>query len=221
MIVFWNKSNNADSVPGSDCLYKGLFCEIITTSDSHNQLRKLVIGSHSINLLITCSSTISCAKLQQVFTGPQVNVSLISFTRQYTKIFLRSEEVQTFKQAFMSNENINKQPSISQLQQMSSSFDHVSSYLYWRTTLDDMNDTRFMPSTAFSLCDTADHDGYGSNPNSLPKVSSLLLQTIAAHLNSESYLTRKPRHYSSLLMHLQIIKWRWRLEFTQRYCYWD
>lgn len=182
---------NADSVPCSGCHYKGLFCEIITTSDGHNQLRKLVIGSHTINLLITCSSTLSYAKLQEVFTGPQVNVSPTSFTRQRTKIFLRSEEVQTFKQAFMSNENINKQPSISQLRQLSSSFDHVSSYLYWRATLDDMNDIRFMPSTVFSLCDTADHDGYGSNHNSLPKVSSLLLQIIAIHLNSGSYLTKE------------------------------
>jgi hypothetical protein len=76
---------NADSVPCSDCHYKELFCEIITTSDGHDQLVNY--------LLLHCF----CAKLQQVFADPQVNVSLTGFTRQCTRIFLRSEEVDAFK----------------------------------------------------------------------------------------------------------------------------
>ncbi|KAI8087262.1 hypothetical protein BDF21DRAFT_396946 [Thamnidium elegans] len=109
---------NADSIPCSDCHYKGLFCEI--TSDGNNP----VIGSHSANLSLL---------------PPPFHV----------KIF--------------------------------------SSYLYWRATLNDMNNKKIMPSTIFSLCDTANRDGYGSNHNFLPKVSSLLV-TRAAIVSYKGFL---------------------------------
>ncbi|GAA5805256.1 hypothetical protein HPULCUR_010770 [Helicostylum pulchrum] len=59
------------------------------------------------------------------------------------------------------------------------------------STLDDFNDTRFMPVTVFTLCDTPDHDGHGSNHNSAPKIGSLLLQTIAINLNLKRDLTKE------------------------------
>ncbi|GAA5810979.1 hypothetical protein MFLAVUS_004408 [Mucor flavus] len=116
------------------------------------------------------------SKLQEVFVGPQVNVSPTNFTVNNTRLFLRSEEVSSFKKAFSSCLQPSSNylpPSISCLRQLTSSFNHTSTYAYFRATLDDFNDTRFMPVTVFTLCDTPDQDGYGSNHNSAPKIENI------------------------------------------------
>lgn len=48
-----------------------------------------------------------------------------------------------------------------------------------------------MPVTVFTLCDTADHDGYGANHNSAAKIGSLLLQTIAINYNFKRDMTKE------------------------------
>lgn len=185
---------NVDSVPSSKCFYNGLSCSIIVSSDGKNLSKKLLIGSHTMNVLITCSTTIAASKFQEVFVGPQVNITPTDFTVDSTKVFLRSEEVSSFKEAFNSclqstSDYLSR--SISCLRQLTSSFNHTSTYAYLRATLGDFNDTRFMPVTVFTLCDTADQDGYGSNYNSAPKIGSLLLQTIAINLSLKKDLSKK------------------------------
>lgn len=183
-----------DSVPSSKCLYKDLSCSVIVSFDGKNLSKKLLIGSHTMNVLITCSTTIVASRLQEVFVGPQVNLSPTDFTVNSTRIFLRSEEVSSFKKAFSSCLQPSSDclpPSISCLRQLTSSFSHTSTYAYFRATLDDFNDTRFMPATVFTLCDTPDQDGYGSNHSSAPKIGSLLLQTIAINLSLKRDLSKE------------------------------
>ncbi|KAI8060402.1 uncharacterized protein B0P05DRAFT_590819 [Gilbertella persicaria] len=156
--------------------------------------RKLLIGLHTMNILITCSTTIVASRLQEVFVGHQFNVSPTDFTVNSTRVFLRSEEVSSFKKAFSSCLQLSSDclpPSISCLRQLTSSFNHTSTYAYFRATLDDFNDTRFMPVTVFTLCDTPDQDGYGSNHNSAPRIGSLLLQTTAINLSLKRDLSKE------------------------------
>lgn len=146
-----------------------------------------------MNVLITCSTTIVASRLQEMFVGPQVNVSPTDLTVDSTRIFLRLE-VSSFKKAFSSCLQPSSDylpPSISCLRQLTSSFNHTSTYAYFRATLDDFNDTTFMPVTVFTLCDTPDQDGYGSNHNSAPKIGSLLLQTIAINLSLKCDLSKE------------------------------
>ncbi|KAI8885409.1 hypothetical protein K501DRAFT_270836 [Backusella circina FSU 941] len=125
-----------------------------------------------MSVLITFSATIAEFKLQEVFVGPQVNITPTEFTVDSAKVFLQSEEVSGFKEAF--NSCIQSKP------------DYLSP-----TTLDHFNDTIFMPVTVFTLWDTADQDGYDSNYKSVPKIGSLLPQTVAINLNLNRDLSKE------------------------------
>lgn len=78
---------------------------------------------------------------------------------------------------------------MSTIRQLASSFDNASTYAPLRATLDDFDETRFMPLTIFTLCDTPDQEGYGCNSGSAPKVGSLLLQLVAIHMNTKRRFT--------------------------------
>lgn len=119
-----------------------------------------------MDALITCSTIITASRLQEAFVAPQVNITPTEFTVDSTKVFLRSEEVSIFKEAFNSyllSRSDYVSPSISCLRHLTSYFNHTLTYAYFRSTLDNFNDTKFMPVTVFTLCDTVDKDGYGSN----------------------------------------------------------
>ncbi|KAI8886921.1 hypothetical protein K501DRAFT_269303 [Backusella circina FSU 941] len=79
---------------------------------------------------------------------------------------------------------------VSCIRQLPSSFDHILIYKPWRATLDDFDDTRFMPTTVFTLCDTPDSDGYGSINKSCTKLDSLLLKKVAIALNVKADLDK-------------------------------
>lgn len=99
-----------------------------------------------------------------------------------------------FKEAFASFSEIasyNLFTSVSTMRQLASFFNNASTYAPLRATLDDFDETRFMPLTVFTLCDTPDQEGYGCNSGSapLPKVGSLLLQLVAIHVNTKLRMT--------------------------------
>ncbi|CEG80592.1 hypothetical protein RMATCC62417_14903 [Rhizopus microsporus] len=77
---------SVDSVLSLKCFYKGLSCSVIVSSDGKNLSKKLLIGSHTMNILITCSTTIATSILQEVFVGPQVNVTPTEFIVDSAKI---------------------------------------------------------------------------------------------------------------------------------------
>jgi hypothetical protein len=140
-----------------------------------------------MNLLITCFTTISSEK-PTVFIGPQIDGGPLSFSSASTKIF---SEVVSFEKATEMDIADNAHSTISYLRQLTSSFERYSTYTYLTATLDDFNDTRFMPETVFPLCDLPDQDGYGSNHTSASKLGSLLLQKFAIAPLEKSNVTQK------------------------------
>lgn len=75
--------------------------------------------------------------------------------------------------------------SVSNIRQLASSFNNVSTYAPLRATFGDFDETRFRPLTVFTLCDTPDQEGYGCNSGSSAKLGSLLLQIVAIHVNTK------------------------------------
>lgn len=93
--------SDIDSVPSSKCFYNGLSCSVFITSDGKKSMKKLIIGSNTMNLLITCPATIS-SNMPTVFVGPQINKYPSSFTTEYTQIFLQRSKIHAFKKAMES-----------------------------------------------------------------------------------------------------------------------
>ncbi|CEG82945.1 hypothetical protein RMATCC62417_16933 [Rhizopus microsporus] len=67
--------SDIDSIPSSKYVYSGLSCSAFITSDGKRSMKKLVIGSNTINLLITCSA-ITSSNMPTIFAGPQINEDL-------------------------------------------------------------------------------------------------------------------------------------------------
>lgn len=79
---------SVDSVSSSKCFYKDLSCSVIVSSDGKNlSKKKLAIDSHTMNVFITYFTTIATSRLQEVFVGPQVNITPTEFTVDSTKVF--------------------------------------------------------------------------------------------------------------------------------------
>ncbi|CEP18048.1 hypothetical protein [Parasitella parasitica] len=162
-------------------------------------MKKLVIGSNTMNLLITCSATIS-SKTPTGFVGLQINDDPSSFSTEHTRIFLQSSKVRTYKKAMEHMVKLDDSRSTTScLRQLNSHFAHHSTYSPLRAILSDFNASRLTPATIFTLCDLPDSDGYGFFCTSASKMGSLLLQKFAIATNEKRDLKREDmRSFMSL-----------------------
>lgn len=192
--------SDIDFVPSSKCFYNRLSCSIfITSGGKKKSMKKLIIGSNTINLLITYSVTLS-SKTPTVFVGPQINEDPSTFSTEYTKTFLQNSKIHNFKKVMEHMNQLDEsRNTISCLRQLNSHFAHHSTYSPLRAILSDFNDSRLTPATIFILCDLPDNDGYGSSCTSAPKMGSLLLQKFAIAINVKRDLKRENvRQFMSL-----------------------
>jgi hypothetical protein len=148
-----------------------------------------------MNMLITCSANISTGNALDIYIGPQVDLNISQFTVEKTRIFLKRKEIDRFKNLFQESFSSLQipvlEPAIRCLRQLSSSFNHISTYKSYRATLTDFEDTRFMPITVFTHCDTPNYDGYGALDTSCSKMSSLLLQLVSIGLLNHTSLDKE------------------------------
>jgi deoxyhypusine synthase len=93
--------SGVDSLPSSKCYHpNGLCCSVIASADGRSIMNKLIIGSRMMNMLITCSANINTGNALDIYVSPQVDLNTSQFTVEKTRIFLRREEIDRFKNMF-------------------------------------------------------------------------------------------------------------------------
>ncbi|KAG2207346.1 hypothetical protein INT47_006820, partial [Mucor saturninus] len=166
------------SVPGESSGYKNrMSCTAYERSDGGAMKLKLIIGTKTINLLITCSAEISTEP--KINIGPGVEFDHGQNSKIYSKIYLMKSKVEEFLKMFKTFKSNPLHINISSLKQVTSSFSKCSSYLLWRSTLQEFDSSTFSPATVFTLYDLPNKDGYGVGSTSGSKLSSHILQIFA------------------------------------------
>lgn len=126
------------SVPGESSKYKNyMSCTTYGKSDRGATKLKLIIGTKTINLLITCSAEISTEA--KINIGPGVEFGHGSIKDSTCKIYLMKSKVEDFLKRFEAFKSNPLHINTSSLRQVTSSFSKCSSYLLWRFTLQEFD----------------------------------------------------------------------------------
>lgn len=193
------------SVPGESSRYKNrLSCTTYEKSDGGATKLKLIIGTKTVNLLITCSAEISTEP--KINIGPGVEFGHGSITDSNCKIYLMKSKVEEFLKMFETFKLNPLHVNISNLRQITSSFSKCSSYLLWRSTLQEFDSSIYSPATVFTLCDLPNKDGYGVGATSGAKLGSQILQILAKAILVNKGVIQPSDFYNVLLEYESIMK---------------
>ncbi|KAI7892469.1 uncharacterized protein EV154DRAFT_504536 [Mucor mucedo] len=193
------------SVPGEFSRYKNrMSCTTYERSDGGAMKLKLIIGTKTINLLITCSAEISTEP--KINIGPGVEFGHGSITDSNCKIYLMKSKVEEFFKMFKTFKLNPLHMNISSLRQVTSSFSKCSSYFLWRSTLQEFDSSTLSPATVFTLCDLPNKDGYGVGSTSNSKLSSHILQIFAKAVLVNQGIIQLSDFHNLLLEYENIMK---------------
>ncbi|KAG2189580.1 hypothetical protein INT46_001603, partial [Mucor plumbeus] len=193
------------SVPGESSGYKNrMSCTTYEKSDGGATKLKLIIGTKTVNLLITCSAEISTEP--KINIGPGVEFGHGSITDSNCKIYLMKSKVEEFLKMFETFKLNPLHINISSLRQVTSSFSKCSSYLLWRSTLQEFDSSVYSPATVFTLCDLPNKDGYGVGSTSGAKLGSHILQIFAKAILVNKGIIQLSDFHNVLLEYENIIK---------------
>ncbi|KAG0169491.1 hypothetical protein DFQ28_010124 [Apophysomyces sp. BC1034] len=168
--------------------YADIFVGTVISADGKRLKSKLIVASKTMNILSTCSCSLS--KDPQVFVGPETGVS---FSSAETRIFFTCAALKEMKNAFENpvGTKITISPSLSALRQVTSGFDSSSTFKMFRMTFAPFDDLLHMPATIFTICDLPSFVGYGSNHGSATRIASCLLQLFAIAALMHSGILKK------------------------------
>lgn len=139
--------SGVDTLPTAASKCPGISCMIIMSSNGKKVRKELIIDLSMMNLLVTCCAMIA-PDCSEVNTGPQTNVDPTAIKSESAALFLRTDTVEKFKSAMLTDANIMpRNPSC--LRQLSSGFEHFSTYVFLRKTLD--------ASTTHDVCPQQSH----------------------------------------------------------------
>ncbi|RCH88256.1 hypothetical protein CU097_010389 [Rhizopus azygosporus] len=146
------------SVPNEFSGYKNrMSCTTYEKSDGGATKLKLIIGTKTTNLLVTCSAEIS--NEPKINIGPGVELDHGSITNSSCKIYLMKSKVEEFLKKFETFKLNPLHISISSLRRVISNFNKCSPNLLWRSTLQKFDSSIYSPATVFTLCDLPNKDG--------------------------------------------------------------
>lgn len=95
---------------------------------------------------------------------------------------------------------------ISSLRQVTSSFSKCSSYLLWRSTLQEFDSSIYSPATVFTLCDLPNKDGFSIGSTSGAKLVSNILQIFAKAILVNKGIIQLSDFHNVLLVYENIMK---------------
>lgn len=124
--------SGVDTLPTAASKCPGISCMIIMSSNGKKVRKELIIGLSMMNLLVTC-----CAMIAPDCSEHWTTNQCRSNRNQIREccIVLRTDAVEKFKSAMLTDANIMpRNPSC--LRQLSSGFEHFSTYVFLRKTLD-------------------------------------------------------------------------------------
>ncbi|KAG1150034.1 hypothetical protein G6F37_011077 [Rhizopus arrhizus] len=164
------------SVPPSNL---DISCGIYNKSDGGVEKAKLIIGTKTINLLVTVSVEIS--KDPVVHVGPGVEFSSDRISLDSFKIFVRTKEQDRLIKDFSSDDFLSNPMmlNLSHLRQLTTGFNKLSTYKPWRRSLNEFDTPLYIPATVFTLCSLPNDKGFGFGSSSLAAISSQVLQVFA------------------------------------------
>jgi hypothetical protein len=117
---------------------KKISCSTYLSSDGGPLLLKLIIGTETLNVLVTSS----CTKVNQnliTHAGPGVDFSDQLVKEDISVIFIREKERENFDN---NNEIIfTKKQNLSNLRQLTSGFHDLSTYESWKSTIPESETT--------------------------------------------------------------------------------
>ena len=107
-----------------------------------------IIGTKTINLLITCPAEISTELTINIGPGVEFRHDSIN-----CKIYLMESKVEELLKAFATFKLNPLHINISSLRQVTSGFKKCSSYLPWRSTLQEFDSSVYLLATVSTVCD--------------------------------------------------------------------
>ncbi|GAN01693.1 hypothetical protein MAM1_0010c01127 [Mucor ambiguus] len=179
----YSRSRNIDihseksmqSIPnGGSAISIGLCDE----ADSGPTRSKLKIGANSMNLLVTMSCAIAKC---EVSVGPETRLSM---DLKKATIFYDEQKLDNFMGILEDHMSYQAPMSISMLRQVTSGFNHVSTFHCWRSTLSGFDSDLLQPATVFTVVDTPSRN-YDHSESSLTKQASAVLQQVALAILSK------------------------------------
>ncbi|CEG84520.1 hypothetical protein RMATCC62417_18311 [Rhizopus microsporus] len=156
------------SLPGINTRYEYVELVILKNSDNSN---KLVLGTKTMNVLITSSIRIDVDKMPTIGSSSSNGFK----PTKGTQIFVQQSNLEHFNSDF-SQRLLYPFDQYAQLRQLRSKFHQLSTYLCCRSSSKFTNELRARPLTIWTL---ADHDHHGSG-DSDGRLASRLFRSIAS-----------------------------------------
>ncbi|ORX53489.1 hypothetical protein DM01DRAFT_1336027 [Hesseltinella vesiculosa] len=179
---------NLASLPqANECAYpSSLLVGLVHEADGHGMKKKLKIGSKTMNMLVTMGARLPKDQCI-VDIGPSSSAKASSLRPTHTRIFYQEAKVKKFLDCFHNHslsdpvsDDDSSAPTItvSALRQLTTAFDHPSTFTPWRSVLGEFDADLTLPSTVFTVCDMP-HQSYGSSSTATEKIASQFLQALA------------------------------------------
>ncbi|KAG0176614.1 hypothetical protein DFQ28_008092, partial [Apophysomyces sp. BC1034] len=162
---------------------KSIDVHVHEESDGNASKRKLKVGRNTMNILVTMSVCLRAKKRLDV--GPETSATSRQIHPSTARILYRDVEVNRFLQTMKNSATQNIHNCMSALRQLVSGFGYSSTFMLAREFHEEFRSDFMVPTTIFTLCDMPHNQCYGTSANSVCKLASRFLQSLALAMTTD------------------------------------